>query len=129
MHKEPFTVGDLRVALTPLSLVRRKAILFGLEVRLKPTTVMMLRWKVALNMELPTLARDILKSQPRHIHMESVFWDKLDSGVAVPLFQLEEGLFLASQYTWDELQALYDRMVFVDPGAEVVAFNRAIATA
>jgi hypothetical protein len=126
MRKEAFTVGDLRVALTPLSLVRRKAILFALEARLKPTTVMMLRWRVARAMELPTLARDILKSMPQHIHIETVFWEELETRAAVPLFQLEETLFLASQYTWEELQSLYDRMVFVDAGAEVESFTRAM---
>jgi hypothetical protein len=122
-------VRDLRLALQPMPLVRRKAILFGIEAHLRPTTVMMLRWKAALNMDVPVLARDILKSQPRHIRMECVFWEALGSGLVVPLFQLEESLFLASQFTWDELQAGYDRMVWVDTDAEAAAFKRDLASA
>jgi hypothetical protein len=123
-----FTVRDLRLALAPLSLVRRKAVLFGIETRLSATTVMMLRWKVAWGIDpLPRLASDILKSQPRHIRMECVFWEQLPSGLVTPLFQLEESLFLASQLTWDELQARYDQMVWVDTDLEAQAFMRLVS--
>jgi hypothetical protein len=129
MKSDCFTVGHLREILAPLSTIRRQAILFGIEGRFTAQTVMMLRWKIALQLPLPILCSDILKTLPRHMKMETVFWEELASGLVTPLFQLEESLELASQLTWKQLSERYHRMVWVDQEAELRSFYRDFADA
>lgn len=66
---------------------------------------------------------DIVRGQPRHLRLNYVFREYLEGGQAMPLFGLAESVSgVAMGRSFAELQALYDRMVWVDSAAEAQAF-------
>jgi hypothetical protein len=67
---------------------------------------------------------DIVRSQPRHLRLNYVFWEDLEgSGQAESLLGLAESVSGAALgRSIAELQALYDRLVWVDSAAEAEAF-------
>lgn len=67
---------------------------------------------------------DIVRSQPRHLRLNYVFWKDLEGGgQAESLLGLAESVNgVALGRTIAELQALYDRLVWVDSAAEAEAF-------
>ncbi|CAG9229038.1 hypothetical protein [Burkholderia vietnamiensis] len=124
MTYKTFTLGDLRVLLAPLSTARRSAVLFSLDNKLALDDVVMLGWKEALRGEFTEFGKDIVRSQLRHIRLDYVFWEYLDNGVAAPLFGLEDSVKSVSLgRNFAGLQALYDRMVWIDTRAEADDFK------
>ncbi|HDR8859226.1 TPA: hypothetical protein QDA74_003724 [Burkholderia territorii] len=128
MNNKPFTLGDLRIMLAPLSIARRNAVLFALDTGTSIEEGVLLGWKEALRGEYSDLAKEIVRAQPRHLHLDYVFWEYLDNGVAAPLFGLEDSVKSVSLgRDFAELQALYDRMVWVDTRAEADDFKRVLS--
>lgn len=128
MSNKTFTLGDLRIMLAPLSIARRSAILFALDTHTPIEDSVLLGWKEALRGEYTVFAKDIVRAQPRHLHLDYVFWEYLDNGVAAPLFALEDSIkSVALGRGFAELQALYDRMVWIDTRAEADDFKRVLS--
>lgn len=122
MSYKVFTLADLRALLAPLSSVRRAAVLYTLDSHGTLEDTVMLSWKDALRNHHTEFTRDIVRSQPRHLRLNYVFCEYLDGGQAVPLFGLAESVSgIAMGRSFAELQALYDRMVWVDSAAEAQA--------
>jgi hypothetical protein len=48
--------------------------------------IVTLSWKEALRDHHSEFTRDIVRSQPRHLRLDYVFWEYLEGGQAVPLF-------------------------------------------
>jgi hypothetical protein len=69
------------------------------------------------------LTLDIVRSQSRHLRLNYVFWEDLEGGQAVSLLGLAESVSgVAMGRSIAELQAFYDRLVWVDSAAEAQAF-------
>jgi len=113
-----FTVQDLNGLLARFSLVRRKAVLYCLETGCTAQRIMVLTWRQALIQAQTDLARDIVRSLPRHMKLDYAFWEYLEGGLAVPLFGLEQEVFDQTGYTLTVLQEVYKGMLWVDPGAD-----------
>jgi hypothetical protein len=114
-----FTLADLRVLLAPLSTVRRQAILYTLDTHGTIDATLTLGWKEALRTPTTAFARDLVLAQPRHLRLDYVFWEYHENGSAAPLFGLADSVVettLGREFT--ELQALYDRMIWVDSKLE-----------
>jgi hypothetical protein len=123
MTYKTFTLADLRALLAPLSNTRRQAIFYTLETHGTIDSTVMLGWKEGLRTQAPAFARDIVQAQPRHLRLDYVFWEYLESGTAAPLFGLEDNVREVTMgRSFPELQALYDRMVWVDSEVEATAF-------
>jgi hypothetical protein len=123
MSYKVFTLADLRALLAPLSTVRRAAVLYTLDSHGTLDATVMLSWKEALRDHHTEFTRDIVRGQPRHLRLNYVFWEYLECGQAVPLFGLAESVSgVAMGRSFAELQALYDRMVWVDSAVEAQAF-------
>lgn len=87
----------------------------------------MLDWKKGLQNPHTAFTRDIVRNQPRHLRLDYVFWEYVENGQAVPLFGLEQTVIEAAcGGTFTDLQALYDRVVWVDSAAEAESFVRDI---
>lgn len=125
MPCKTFTLADLRALLAPFSTVRRAAVLYTLDARGSLDDTVILGWKEALCMQHTEFTRDIVRGQPRHLRLDYVFWEYLDSGAAAPLFGLEDNVReLTMGRSFAELQALYDRMVWIDSKVEAESFVR-----
>jgi hypothetical protein len=130
MSYKVFTLADLRALLAPLSTVRRASVLYTLDSHGTLEDTVMLSWKDALRNHHTEFTRDIVRSQPRHLRLDYVFWEYLDGGMAVPLFGLEDNVReLTMGRSFPDLQALYDRMIWVDTNAEAADFGRALSGA
>lgn len=86
------------------------AILFGMEMQLRPEEIVTLTWNKAKKLKLTGYARHVLKSQPIHIATKYVFWQQRDDKV-MPLFGMEQEVFDVFGKVWGEMQHAYNRMV------------------
>lgn len=128
MTYRTFTLGDVNALLAPLSNTRKQAVLFTLDTRGTRGTLddtVMLGWKEGLRMQTTQFARDLIRAQPRHLRLNYVFWEYLENGSAAPLFGLQDSVSEVTMgRSFADLQALYDRMVWIDPKAEAESFVR-----
>lgn len=125
MTYRTFTLGDLNALLAPLSNTRKQAVLFALETHGTLDDTVMLGWKEGLRMQTTQFARDLIRFRPRHLRLDYVFWEYLENGSAAPLFGLEDSVREATMgRSFAELQALYDRMVWIDSKAEAESFKQ-----
>lgn len=123
LPKAAFTATDLVEWLSCVSLPRRRAILFALEMKLSPREVIGLEWGTLGQYGLTPLAFELVSASPRHIKLKYVFWDYLSNGAAAPLFGLAESALEVSQgLNFGVLQSLYDNMVLVDTAADAENF-------
>lgn len=86
------------------------AILFGLEMQMRPDEVVTLTWQKAKKLKLTAQARHVLKSQPTHIATKYVFWQQRGDSV-LPLFGMDQEVFDVFGKVWGELQHAYNRMI------------------
>jgi len=125
-----FTVSDLCEILEPLSPERRRAAIFALDMSMSPKDVLLLDWKTARRLQgrqkLTALAETIIRAQPRHMRLDYVFWEFLETRIAAPLFGFEEELQTTTGFDFTALLMLYKKMVWVDAEAEVMDFTREI---
>jgi hypothetical protein len=106
-----------------LSNTRKQAVLYTLDTHGTLDHTMILGWKEALRTPASEFAKDIVRAQPRHLRLDYVFWEYHESGQAAPLFGLEDSVReLAMGRGFDELQALYDRMIWIDSRVEAEHF-------
>jgi hypothetical protein len=107
----------------PKQRLRRAAVFYTLDSQGTLEGTVMLSWKEALRDHHTEFTRDIVRCQPRHLRLNYVFREYLEGGQAMPLFGLAESVSgVAMGRSFAELQALYDRMVWVDSAAEAQAF-------
>lgn len=125
---ERITIGELRRMLAPLSLTRRKAVMFCLETKAPATRLLTLTWQEVFRMNLTPIAQAIVRSMPRHLSLPNVFWEYVAEvdGLASPLFGLEKHLRVAAGVNLARLQVLYDRLIWVDEDAELKVFQVAM---
>ena len=123
MAYKTFRLGDLRTVLAPRPNTRKQAVL-DTHGTLDHTTI--LGWKEALRMPASKLAKDIIiRAQPRHLRLDYVFWEYHENGQAAPLFGLEDSVSeVTLGRSFADLQALYDRMIWIDMQVEAVSFVR-----
>lgn len=128
MGEQPtMTLGDFTDALyfSELSLQRRKAMLFALESGIKPEDVVALTWNMVNRMKFSPLAKAVLESQPRHIRLNYVFWEEIDTyGMAGPLFGLSQNFQETFEgLRFNQVKTLFDRAPQVDPFIEGEEFK------
>lgn len=122
-QKIVFTSDELCEWMSCVSDARCKAILFGLDMKMDPKDVIGLAWQETKDLRLTPLAREIIISLPRHMHLKYVFWDYLSNGSAAPLFGLAESALEVSQgLGFGVLQDLYERMIITDAETELNHF-------
>jgi hypothetical protein len=127
MAYKNFTLGDLRAMLAPLSNARKQAILYALDTHGTLDQTINLAWKQALRTQTSEFARDIVIAQPRHLRLDYVFWQYLETGQASPLFGLENDVReVTNGLDFRELQSLYDRMIWIDSKVEAEHFVRTL---
>jgi hypothetical protein len=125
MTYKTFTLGDLRALLAPLSNVRKQAIFFTLDTHGTLDDTVLLGWKEGLRLQTTQFAHDLIRAQPRHLRLDYVFWEYLENGSAAPLFGLEDSVREVTMgRSFKDLQALYDRMVWIDSKVEAESFVR-----
>jgi hypothetical protein len=125
--KTPLTAFEFTEWLSCVSLSRRRALLFALEMRMSPKDVIALEWKDVSKLRLTDLAYGIIIHLPRHFKLRYVFWDYLSNGSAAPLFGLAESALEVSQgMGFHVLQELYNNMIMIDQNAELGSFTRAL---
>lgn len=125
MTYRTFTLGDLRALLAPLSNTRKQAVLFTLETRGTLDDTVLLGWKEGLRKQTTDFARELIRAQPRHLRLDYVFWQYLENGSAAPLFGLQDNVSEVTMgRSFADLQALYDRMVWIDSKVEAECFVR-----
>lgn len=118
---EPFLTDELVDGLAALSLVRRQACLFALEVHLEPADAASLIWRATSRLgTLTPLAREILATvgQTRHLRLPYVFWEWATPTIATPLLELTWSAHEAFDCTWPELTQRYARMARVSRSAD-----------
>lgn len=82
------TIGELSERLCRTSVIRRKAILFGMVTGLSLSAIASLRWNDIRHLEIPEAGQRIIKSLTRHIKLDYVFWESLEH-ISMPLLDLE----------------------------------------
>lgn len=129
-ERPTMTLGDFTDALyfSELSVMRRKAMLFALETNTKPEDVVALTWNMALRMRYSQLAAAILNTQPRHIRLNYVFWEEIDTfGMAGPLFGLSQNFQETFEgLAFHQVKKLFDQAPQVDPFIEGEEFKEQI---
>jgi hypothetical protein len=117
------TMGDFTTLLqyAELSQTRKKAILFSLETGMKPEDVVILTWKMAQKMKMTPLAKSIVESTPRNIHVNYVFWEEMETfSMTAPLFGLSQDVQdLFSGLTHREASKLFHEAVLFDSNEEL----------
>lgn len=125
--KAAFTSSELIEWLSCAPLARRRAIMFALEMKMHPRDVIGIEWGTLSQLKMTPLAFELVCSSMRHFKLRYVFWDFLSNGSAAPLFGLAETTLEVSQgLGFETLLNLYDKMVFVDPDAELASFKSAL---
>lgn len=106
--RQRITVDELKEWLSSTSVMRRKAILFGLETRLPIQDVVSLTWKRLYATPFSAYARAITDSCVRHLRLDYVFWENTNDIIAAPLFNLADTALEVSQgLGYSALQRLY----------------------
>lgn len=117
------TMGDFTALLqySDLSQIRKKAILFSLETGIKPEDVVIMTWKILSKTSLTPLAKAIVESIPRNIHINYVFWEDMESfSMVTPLFGLSQNVQdMFSGLTHREVSKLFHEAVLFDSEAEL----------
>ena len=110
------TMDEFIQWLLPVSLERRKAILFALETGCSIKETVELKHSNIPLMTLTPMSVDIVRSMARHIRLENVFWEKsfLD-GKPLPLVGLADSVNDVSQgMGFDALRRLYKDIIKID---------------
>jgi hypothetical protein len=117
------TMGDFTMLLeySDLSPIRRKAILFALETGIKPEDVVIMTWKIATKTKMTPLAKAIIDSLPRNIHINYVFWEEMEAfSMTAPLFGLTQDVQdMFSGMLFREASKLFQNAVLFDSAEEL----------
>lgn len=117
------TMGDFTSMLqyADLTPVRKKAILFALETGIKPEDVVIMTWKLASKTKMTPLAKAIIDSLPRNIHINYVFWEEMDAfSMTAPLFGLSQNVQdMFSGMLFREASKLFQEAVLFDSEEEL----------
>lgn len=113
------TYDELNSWLMPISVARRRAVLFALETGFNTKEVIELTWSSVRFVELSDFARMLVQANPRHIKLEYVFWEITPVGVCAPLFGLENSMLEVAQGMGiGALRRLYKDIIPVDQEME-----------
>lgn len=127
LPQKPVTLGDVKRMLSNFSLIRRKAILFALEADMQLEDVVLLRWKYCKVENFDGPAGELIRSLPRHITCDFVFWEYNRNAIGTPLFGLVDQFNdLACKLSWDDFKQLYARAVPYDYDLEAAAFETSL---
>lgn len=110
--KAPMTSRDLRKGFEQMVRPMPAAILFALEVGIEADQVAVLTWTKLKTLKLNPYAVQILEAQPRHIGSGYIFWKQANSGLPIPLFDIELEVFEKFNMVWGELEEAYRGMVY-----------------
>jgi hypothetical protein len=124
-----FTVADLCDMLEPLSTVRKRAAIFALDTGMFPRDALLLSWQSPKLAQLPPLADAMVRAMPRHLRLNYVFWEYLDTTTAAPIFGFTEELDAHSGMDFTALLQLYRGMMWVDYEAEGEDFRARLKAA
>lgn len=121
-----FLASDLTEGLELLPLIRRQAVLFGLEQGMTECDeVIALTHDRAKTLQLTELARALVDAQPRHIRIPYVFWDTMGA-LQCPLIGLEDDVrSVFGGMAWADLVHAYKHMAWVHPEIEAARFMEA----
>lgn len=117
------TVAELGEQLIRVSMQRRKALLFALEMDMAVRDVANLTWKSMRDFSLTPLATSIVQTNPRHIRLNYVFWEPIYHLTAAPLMKLERSAQeVAGGQGFDSLRRLYKKLVLIDSDSDSEEF-------
>jgi hypothetical protein len=127
LHVPPerrYYVDELVDGLSKLSVSRRGACLFALELGWPLTRVMELQWRDAVKLECAGLAREVLTvaNASRHIRLPYVFWEWATEQIACPLLDLQLSIEQAFDCTWPALVQRYATIIRIDRRADSASF-------
>lgn len=87
------------------------AVLFALETGMNAVDVGRLTWPVATRMfrsaTLSDIAIGCTSMCLRQLHLQYVFWELNEDGVAAPVFSLDHDVYESFGLVWAELEAAY----------------------
>ncbi len=111
------TATELIEGLQKMTCEQRQAVLFGLETGYMPEILATLTWENVQGLELSGLANNILRSRPRSIATNLVFWEAANA--KAPLLNLRHCIFDAFGLLWPELRTAYQTLLWVDSPSEL----------
>jgi hypothetical protein len=126
-YREPkrdyMTVGELCTGLNKMSIPRPTAVIFALEIGASIEDVVTLTWTKAIRLSkagrLSKLAFECLRSRPRYIRSNYVFWEYGQRNTALPLFGLTKEVFDIFGLVWGELAESYRNIILIDEASEL----------
>lgn len=125
LQHQHLTAGELRDGLAFIGQPEASAILFALETGMSNLDVTSLTYQSLLTYRrrhtLTPLAEDCVRSRPRHLLSEYVFWQDV-GGRPSPIFGLDERIFSVFGMIWPELVWAYRHLIMVDGAADSHAF-------
>lgn len=122
-----FTAGDLRRILEPLTLVKRKLVLYALDSGKDLGYACALQWRMVTRKPIDGYAQWILMSMPRHIVCPYVFWEYDETGTPKTFTEesIEDALEMVSPLiTMDRLRAGYQAIIWFDAREDADDFAR-----
>lgn len=122
--RQVYTVGDLTNWLSTTTHARAAAILFALDSGWPLKDVVGITWRHMHQKlhTLPPLSFEIVDSAVRHLKLDYVFWEFMESGAAAPLFGLEETVLITCEGMGiDQLRVAYADMAMTDSGENAAA--------
>ncbi|WP_323016350.1 hypothetical protein [Castellaniella sp.] len=123
------TMEELIYWLDDVSQTRRRAILFMLETGMSVKDVTTLKHgEISKRVRLTGMAAKIVRSMPRHLKLDYVFWEESpETGAALPLVGLEESVNDVSQgIGLEALRRLYRDILVIDRDDDAFEFERLI---
>lgn len=115
----PSDFSKVKVRLAKLTLVRRKAFMFMLECGLNTQEIIKLKWSDVRGKAFTSVAATILRSLPRHISSNFVFWEYGRLAKAMPLIGFAEDANGILEDDWSNY-------VVYDYAAEMSAFQQTL---
>jgi len=105
--EERKTYAELRAMLAPMSRMRQDAVMLAADAALSLDDVITLRWRRARLLKLSPHGRFILRTRPRHLFTDLVFWEYVE-GRLTPAFSLRQHFDMATDYMeWKRFVRLY----------------------
>jgi hypothetical protein len=115
-----FTSAHLREILDNMTPERRKAGLFAIITGMTEREVVSLTWKQLDVCNMNELELSIVQSIKPDRELENVFFEDVIPGYPAPLIGLGDSIWeAASGITLEQLQKMFQRMVFHDPEMEL----------
>lgn len=107
-----YTLDELDIVLSLMSVNRRSAVLYSLETKTNITDTETLKWKDTIRLKFSPMVKSMLNNLPRHIGTDFVFWEQIGK-IVMPVMGTRVFLKEHLGLDWEWLQYAYNNMDFV----------------